>query len=861
MKSQQLANENIKNDDKTIVGLAADIQKIREKICNVFLITFAVIAIPALTASLYRITVIGWQPVMVAHVTIAMSLWGIVIFRNKISYNIQASFIVIMFLIIGLGGIYQFGLIAGSIAFLVISSPIATLLFGVKIGIATLAIALSGSAVIGLLIVSGNLQHELDLPAYAIASSSWFNSIIGWGLASTALTTSLYVFNKKLIHALAISKQNQEDIQLSKERLNMVLEGGEQGFWDWNIDTDEVKRNDRWAQMLGYTTIKEFEDNTDTWTNSIYPDDRDAAWKSINDHLEGRTTSHKLEYRMLTKDGGIKWILDHAKVVQHDSSGRPTRMSGTHTDISEQKKMEEELRSAKQNLDEVLKESITVVYRCEATGDYPATFISENIKRQLGYEPEQFTKDPGFWANHIHPDDRNHVFSNLGVLFENGYHSHEYRFLNGHGDYIWMHDELRLIKDDNGQTKDIIGNWVDITKRKQAEYEKENLHRELQQSQKMEALGKLTGGIAHEYNNMLAIIIGFSELLKSPLIKQPKLLKYANEIQHAGNRAAKLTSKLLTFSRQKISEADSLYLNDLLHKLQHMLEKTLTVRINLIFNLQENLWQVWLDEGDLEDAILNMSINAMHAIEGNGQLTIKTNNQKINQMSAQSLGIEPGDYVLLSFTDTGCGIDKETKEKIFDPFFTTKGEKGTGLGLSMVYGFVQGSGGVIKVNSELDQGAQFTLYFPRYYGSSRVQQLPADNPVESFINNKTILVVDDESSLLDLTNEILSSHGFKVFCAESAKEALSILQHETIDMLISDVIMPEMDGYQLAAIVKEKYPEIKIQLASGFTDDHNMDMVDKHLQNNVLHKPFSSQELVLRIRELCNGNTGSSISS
>jgi PAS domain S-box-containing protein len=352
MNAQQIENANIKNDDKTIDELASDIQKIRAKICNVFLITFAVIAIPSLTASLYRITAIGWQPIMTIHIVLAISLWGIVIFRNKVSYNIQASFIVIIFLIIGLGGIYQFGLVAGSIAFLVISSPIATLLFGVKIGIATLTIALSGSIVIGILVVSGNLQHGVDLPAYAIASSSWFNSIIGWGLASTALTASLYVFNKKLIRAIAISKQHQEALQLSKERLNMVLEGSEQGFWDWNIDTDEVKRNDRWAQMLGYTTIKEFEDNTDTWTNSIYPDDRDAAWASINDHLEGRTTCHKLEYRMLTKDGGYRWILDHAKIVQRDSSGRPLRMSGTHTNITERKNAEDVLKKSEQSLND-----------------------------------------------------------------------------------------------------------------------------------------------------------------------------------------------------------------------------------------------------------------------------------------------------------------------------------------------------------------------------------------------------------------------------------------------------------------------------------------------------------------------------
>ena len=388
---------------------------------------------------------------------------------------------------------------------------------------------------------------------------------------------------------------------------------------------------------------------------------------------------------------------------------------------------------------------------------------------------------------------------------------------------------------------------------KHAEDEKEHLQRELQQSQKMEALGKLTGGIAHEYNNMLAIMLGFSELLKMSLIEQPKLFKYVSEIQRAGERAAMLTSKLLTFSRHKTSEAKRINLNELLQKQQHMLEKTLTVRINLALNLQENLWQVFLDDGDMEDVIINMSINAMHAIEGNGQFSIQTCNQKINQMDAQSLGITPGDYVLLSFTDTGCGIDKEIKEKIFDPFFTTKGLEGTGLGLSMVYGFVQNSGGAIKVYSEQGEGAQFTLYFPRYHDASHEQQSEKEkHPEESFIGNQTILLVDDEPALLKLTHEILSTHGFKVICAESAKEALNILEEESIGILISDIIMPEMDGYQLATIVKEKHPEIKIQLVSGFADEQRMSMNDEHLQQDLLHKPFNSQALLQRIRALCD---------
>ena len=291
----------------------------------------------------------------------------------------------------------------------------------------------------------------------------------------------------------------------------------------------------------------------------------------------------------------------------------------------------------------------------------------------------------------------------------------------------------------------------------------------------------------------------------------------------------------------------------MLQQQHHMLEKTLTISISLVYELQENLWQVWLDGGELEDTILNMCINAMHAMSehGHGHLTIETCNKKINHSDATSLNIVAGDYILLTFTDTGCGFDKETKEKIFDPFFTTKGEHGTGLGLSIVYGFVQNSGGVIDVESIEGEGTQFTFYFPRYHGTHDNKQSEIQPPHEvSLISNKIILVVDDEPDLLELTHENLMLHGFIVFCAGDATQALGILEHESIDLLISDVLMAGIYGYQLAAIVKEKYPNIKIQLVSGFSGSRNRDMVDENLQRNILNKPFNSQNLLERIRHL-----------
>lgn len=392
--------------------------------------------------------------------------------------------------------------------------------------------------------------------------------------------------------------------------------------------------------------------------------------------------------------------------------------------------------------------------------------------------------------------------------------------------------------------KRFITSIVDLTHLKQQE-------EQLRRSQKMDALGKLTGGVAHDYNNMLGVVLGYAELLESALSDQPKLANYVNRINQAGERGVKLTKKLLSFSKQKSTDARSININTLLYDMQHMLEKTLTVRIKLEFNLEENLWPVWLSGADVEDVILNMAINASHAINGSGTLTIQSKNEIINTFDASLLGLDhAGDYVKLNISDTGSGMDDATLEKIFDPFYSTKGEKGTGLGLSQVYGFVGRSKGAIKVYSELGEGTQFVIYLPRYLlvGDQTISK--EKNEIKAESGNETILIVDDELSLLALSSEILISHNYKILTAENANQALNILKTEHVDLMLSDVVMPEMDGFQLANIVQETYPEVKIQLASGFTGNRHLEHAGTSLQKNLLQKPFNSKDLLRRIRNL-----------
>jgi two-component system cell cycle sensor histidine kinase/response regulator CckA len=353
---------------------------------------------------------------------------------------------------------------------------------------------------------------------------------------------------------------------------------------------------------------------------------------------------------------------------------------------------------------------------------------------------------------------------------------------------------------------------------------------------------------------MLGIITGYSELIKLNAVNT-ELIDYANEIQYASKRAAKLTNKLLTLSQKKSTNEDIININDLLERQHGTLGKTLTKNINLIYKLQDNIWKLKIDQSDMEDAILNLCINAMHAMTEHGKLTIKTENKCITREDTNVLNIIPGEYVLLSFTDNGCGFNEKIKDKIFDPFFTTKGELGTGLGLSIVYNFVKNNGGGVSVSSVVDKGTKFTFYFPRYFDQEQKQKTKPEITSKSPQGTGNILLVDDESALLKVTSKILLSNGFNVFCAEDATQALTILESEYIDILISDVIMKNIDGYELAKIVKEKYPDIAIQIVSGFAENRNSNSLDISLYKNMLEKPVDSDVLLTRVRKLLNNKS------
>jgi len=597
--------------------------------------------------------------------------------------------------------------------------------------------------------------------------------------------------------------------------------------------------NEKWCEIAGMTAEAA---QGQGWIEGLHPDDRERIFTEW-DKAAKNGLPFKLEYRYQQADK-VHNVLGQA-VAEKSDSGEILGYVGTITDITDREKAEEALIESEKKLQLIHSQVPGIVYqfKIDAHGNQSLPYVSPSVENYIGLSAEAIMHDAGKWFTLVHPEDAASLKKSTSESLNNlSRWEWQGRFIRNDGEIIWLRGTSMPEKLDDGSTL-WSGLFIDVTEQVEAA---ETIRR----TQKMDALGKLTGGVAHDYNNMLGVVLGYSELLKDQLKEQPKLQAYVDKITHAGERGAKLTKKLLAFSRTKSSDFKKFNINTLINDERHMLEKTLTARIKLELQLEQNLWPVYLDESELEDAVLNLSINAMHAIENNGQLTIKTENVQINTNDAERIGLQAGDYARLCITDTGCGIDEASKEKIFDPFYSTKGEKGTGLGLSQVYGFITRCNGAITVDSSLDKGTRFTLYFPRYRGENGDTDTDESGNHNSLKGKENILVVDDEPALLDLTCEILRQQEYQVFSAERAKLALDILETQHIDLLLTDIIMPDMDGYELASIVQQRYPQVKIQLASGFSGEDRIGQVDESLSQNLLQKPYNSQTLLKRIRAL-----------
>ena len=372
----------------------------------------------------------------------------------------------------------------------------------------------------------------------------------------------------------------------------------------------------------------------------------------------------------------------------------------------------------------------------------------------------------------------------------------------------------------------------------------------IRRAQKLEAVGKLTSAVAHDFNNLLGIIQGYSELLKLKLKADKKTFDYADQIHMASLRGSNLTQKLLSISKKNSISPMLFDAREAIDANEHFIRSLIPKRIALKLEISSEACFIFADKNDLNEAVLNICINAMHAISGEGEICIRLHVEYVDETTAFAVSLPIGRYVLLEIADTGCGMGEAVLEKIFDPFYTTKGDDGTGIGLSQVYAFVDRSNGSIRVNSRLGVGSEFSLRFPLADHDSTPGSHAVVSDSESDLNPKSVLVVDDESSLRLVASDMLSDVGYRVFLAGNADEALHILSAEQIDVVLSDVIMSGMDGFELCKTVKRLYPAIQTIIASGYLGDgFDLSNVDKSLHSSIIRKPYSRSELLAAIEK------------
>ncbi|WP_020586887.1 PAS domain S-box protein [Desulfobacter curvatus] len=556
------------------------------------------------------------------------------------------------------------------------------------------------------------------------------------------------------------------------------------------------------------------------------------------------------ELLLMHKDGSQVPVISHHVIVE--VPGRARELFCLDIDISERKQAETTLRQSEEKFRTLVN---TAPFGIQLT-DLEGKIVYSNPAHHhiQGYEPDQLI---GMYLWDLTADDGHRT--EIREYYQNIiskkpeptlYFTREKTRDDREIDVQINWDYIRNEKD---EVTGIISIIEDISERKQADAEREKLQKQLNQAQKMEAVGRLAGGVAHDFNNMLGVILGYVELAFEKIDPDQELYADFEEIQKAAERSADLTKQLLTFARKQVIAPEVLDLNDAVDSMLKMLRRLIGENIELLWLPADELWPVKIDPSQINQILANLCVNARDAIAGVGKLTIETQMKTFDQIyCAGHPGFITGDYVMLAVTDNGCGMNKEMLNNLFEPFFTTKNVgEGTGLGLAIIYGIVKQNNGFVNVYSEPGQGTSFKIYLPRFHPSEDAQEeaLPEKSVPTG---NETVLLVEDEPAILRMTKMMLERKGYSVLPAATPADAINIVNAYIgkIHLLMTDVIMPEMNGRDLAEKVKAVFPEIKLLFMSGYAANvvTNQGVLDEGVA--FMQKPFSTNELAKKIREV-----------
>jgi PAS domain S-box-containing protein len=580
-----------------------------------------------------------------------------------------------------------------------------------------------------------------------------------------------------------------------------------------------------------------------------------------------------VRYRIIRpSDGETRWI-SVKSTIERDPQGKAIRLVGAHTDVTEQVLAEQALRQSEELYrtlaDQLAELNATLAQRVEdktrerdriwnvsqdllVVSDRNGVWRTVNPAwtKTLGWSEAELLNRTSEWLEH--PDDggitqaqvKKLGASETTVKFES-------RFRHKDGSYRWLSWTGVSDKDHNYAVA------RDVTAEKAADERLKATEEALRQSQKMEAVGQLTGGIAHDFNNLLTGIVGSLDLLQTRLNqgRTDNVARYIDAATTSANRAAALTHRLLAFARRQPLIPKSVDANQLVVSLEDLLRRTIGEAIDLEIVASDDLWCTLCDPNQLESALLNLAINARDAMPDGGKLTIVTANARLDSVTADTPALLPGDYICIAVTDTGVGMSAEVAARAFDPFFTTKPiGQGTGLGLSMIYGFARQSNGHVTIDSKIGRGTSVRLYLPRHHGDLAAQHASAAKATERAATGETVLVVEDEPVVRGVILEILAEQGYRTLEAVDGPSGLRILRSdERIDLLVTDVGLPGMNGRQLADQARESRPDLKILFITGYAE--SVAISDGFLQPGMemITKPFDLDNLSRRIRSMISG--------
>jgi two-component system cell cycle sensor histidine kinase/response regulator CckA len=651
------------------------------------------------------------------------------------------------------------------------------------------------------------------------------------------------------IRDISERQRAEESLRRSETRYRALVESQIDLVSRYRSDTLLTYVNDAYCKFFGRTREELI---GQSFMFMIAPEYRQVVAKETEKLAKDPTSlvvGEYLNYNHEGKECWIQWIVHSIT----DENGLVLELQAVGRDVTQIKQTEEALRQA--NI--VVESSAVVLFRWRVAEGWPVEYVSKNVI-QFGYTVDELLTGSIAFITLVHPDDRDRVVREVQRYSADNvdHFQQEYRILTKGGDVRWVDDRTAVQRDEEGRIVQYQGILIDISERRRAEEERANLQVQLLQAQKMESVGRLAGGVAHDFNNMLTAILGHTQMAMAKVAPATPVHDDLAAIERGALRSAAIIRQLLGFARRQTVAPKVLDLNDTVTGMLKMLQRLIGEEIDFVWMPGANLYPVKIDPSQIDQLLANLCVNARDAIAGVGRIAIESDNAVFDQAFCDAHpGFMPGRYVMLSVSDDGCGMDREMLDHIFEPFFTTKDVSiGTGLGLATVYGIVKQNEGFIDVCSDPGKGTTFRIYLPG--SADEPVDEPGERPSAALAEiprgrGETVLLVEDEEAILQVGKEMLEGLGYRVLAAGTPGAALHLAKTDPsrIALLFTDVVMPEMDGRALAALIGEIHPGLKCLYSSGYTADviAHRGILDEHVR--FLQKPFTTRDLAAKVRE------------